>query len=177
MSENETIKRRKKKLLVSPSVIIIIASIVVAAVAAFVFLKPGGKSNDTVPALEAGQSATRITMNKADLKKNVTLPGWGTITIDKESATVKVPFNNPEANKDNYYMSFELKVDLKGDGEFTSVYESGLVEPGNYLNQVTLNQPIPEGEYNAIVHIQPYTMTEQPQPTNNGDVKVRLIAK
>lgn len=177
MSENETKRRPRRKPPVSPSVIIIVASIVIAAVAALVFLRPSGKSNDTVPALEAGQSATRIKIDKADLKKNVTLPGWGTITIDKESATVNVPFNNPAANEDNYYMSFELKVDLKGDGEFTSVYESGLVEPGNYLNQVTLSQPIPEGEYNAIVHIQPYTMTEQPQPTNNGDVKVRLIAK
>ncbi len=103
---------------------------------------------------------------------NITLPGWGTIYIsaDTTNITEGIDFYNPEANKNYYYLTFELKIGNE------SLYKSGLVPPGKHIQKITLSRPLKAGEYEASVFMQPYKY-DKTTPTNNGVVKVKLIVK
>ena len=108
--------------------------------------------------------------------KGVSIPGYKTMNIKADTQTVDVDLYNPEENKDYYYMSFEIRVP-NSSGDYESVYASGLVEPGNHIYNITLTRSFPAGEYeNCILHVQPYRIPDR-TPTNNADVKFKLIAE
>lgn len=108
--------------------------------------------------------------------KGVSIPGYKTMNIKADTQTVDVDLYNPEENKDYYYMSFEIRVP-NSSGDYESVYASGLVEPGNHIYNITLTRSFPAGEYdNCILHVQPYRISDK-SPTNNADVKFKLIAE
>lgn len=103
--------------------------------------------------------------------EGIAIPGWGSITIPAGQKDVTVDFPNPEANKDKYYLSFELK--LKDTGEV--LYTSGLVEPGLHIQKITLSRALEAGEYAAVIHVQPYKMDKTQAKTNNADMETKLI--
>ena len=105
-------------------------------------------------------------------QKGVSIPGWGTITIPANTTDITVDFFNPEANADLYYLTFELAL---SDGEV--LYTSGLVEPGKHIQKITLSRGLEAGEYDAVIHVQPYKMDEDKTPTNNADMKTTLVVK
>ena len=108
--------------------------------------------------------------------KGVSIPGYKIMNIKADMQTVDVDLYNPEENKDYYYMSFEIRVPNSSD-DYESVYASGLVEPGNHIYNITLTRAFPVGEYdNCILHVQPYRIPDR-TPTNNADVKFKLIAE
>lgn len=41
---------------------------------------------------------------------------------------------------------------------------------------MTLTRPLEAGEYKAVVHVQPYRMSDQ-SPTNNADMETTLIVQ
>ena len=57
------------------------------------------------------------------------------------------------------------------------LYSSGLVEPGKHIQQITLSRGLEKGVYEAVVHVQPYRMSEARTLTNNADIKTVLIVK
>ena len=57
--------------------------------------------------------------------------------------------------------------------EDTLLYQSGLVEPGMYIQQMEMTQPLAPGEYEAFVDIQPYK-SDKAIKTNSGTVKITL---
>lgn len=93
-----------------------------------------------------------------------------------ETEIYTVDFYNPEANKDLYYQTFEIRL-LGDDGkEYETLYQSELVEPGKHIQHITLSHTLPAGEYDAILRIQPYRMSDK-TPTNTLDTKTKLIVK
>lgn len=68
-----------------------------------------------------------------------------------------------------YYMTFGLYL-AEGD---ELLYQSGLVAPGKYLQQMELSRPLESGTYDAYVVCQPY-QSDQTTKTNQGIVRITL---
>ena len=99
------------------------------------------------------------------------IPGWQSIIIPKNTKLVNVNFYNPIANKDLYYLSFEVQL-----GE-ELLYKSEMLKPGEELKQIELSRELDEGEYEVVIFVQPYRMNVEKTPTNNASMKTKLIVK
>lgn len=106
--------------------------------------------------------------------QGVTIPGVAALVIPANETEVTVNFFNPEENDGLYYLTFELKVEI--DGSYRSLYTSALVEAGKRIEKISLSTPLEKGEYNAVIHIQPYR-TDGLTPTNNADIIAHLTAE
>lgn len=106
--------------------------------------------------------------------QGVTIPGVAALVIPANETEVTVNFFNPEENDGLYYLTFELKVEI--DGSYQSLYTSSFVEAGKRIEKISLSTPLEKGEYNAVIHIQPYR-TDGLTPTNNADIVARLTAE
>ena len=100
------------------------------------------------------------------------IAGRGSLTFPAGKREVPVDFYNPEDNAETYYLTFELRL-LVGE-EYETLYTSGLVEPGKHLYRITLSRELEPGDYEAVIHVQPYRMDEERKPTNNADMRIRL---
>lgn len=138
------------------------------------------------PALTVDESAGEYQAPGKEEKAEapgVAVPGWGTITIPPHTTELvnMVDFYNPSANEGNYYLTFELLIPVQKEGEeaagYESVYASQLVPPGKHIQTITLTKGLEPGEYDAVIHVQPYTMDGSLTPTNNADMKTKLIVK
>ena len=106
---------------------------------------------------------------------NVAIPGWGELTIPPNTKdNITVNFYNPEENAGYYYLTFQLYL-KNSDGTKDVLYESQLVEPGKYMPKINLAHGLEKGEYEAFVHVQPYRMDGTLTPTNNADLKMKII--
>ncbi len=126
----------------------------------------------TVPLAIDPNAGELITEPTAQTEPGVAIPGWGSMTIPAGVTEVKTAMQNPEANEGWYYLTFELR--LKETDEV--IFTTGLIPPGQYCNKVTLTRPLEPGEYAAIVHVQPYRISDQ-SPTNNADMETVLIVE
>ena len=141
---------------------------------------PGGDVNINIggPTLELDPNAGEyVEPEKPAPSKGVAIPGWGSITIPANKTDVSVDFYNPEANKDLYYLTFELRLPNDSEQGYEVLYKSGLVEPTLHIQKITLNRPLEAGTYDAIIHVQPYKMDGHQTPTNNADMKTTIIVK
>lgn len=130
------------------------------------------------PSLEIDPNAGEyVEPEKPAPSKGVAIPGWGTITIPVNKTEVSVDFYNPEANKDLYYLTFELRLPNDSEQGYEVLYKSGLVEPTLHIQKITLSRPLEAGTYDAIIHVQPYKMDGNQTPTNNADMKTTLIVQ
>ena len=112
------------------------------------------------------------TQTPTQAEQGVAIPGWGSITIPANQQTVSVDFFNPEKNEGLYYLTFKLILSDTGE----VLYESNAVPPGKHIQTITLSRALPVGSYAAVVHVQPYRMSDE-TPTNNADVKTTLVVK
>ena len=105
----------------------------------------------------------------------VAIPGWGSMTIPANTPVLDmVDFYNPEANAGLYYLTFKFCL-LNSNGEISEVlWESQAVPPGKHIQKITMSRGLPAGTYDAVVHVQPYRMSDE-SPTNNANLKTKLI--
>ena len=179
-NEKNEEKNKKRRLII----LLLLLMATVSALTAVIVLRLGGAKTATVSAptptpiaAEASQGA--YVAETAAPTRNITMPGWASITIaaDTTEITRGVDFFNPDDNEGYYDMTFELFADLGGNGEYVSLYRSGLVYPGNHVQKITLNQPVSAGTYDAYVHIQPYLKGSQSTALNSGNVQLELIVQ
>ena len=104
----------------------------------------------------------------------VTIPGFGSMTIPANTKNLKgVNLYNPDKNAGYYYLTFTLSL-LDENGEVSeTLYESQLVPPGLYLQEITLSRGLASGKYKAVMFVQPYRIADL-SPTNNVDLKFTL---
>ena len=108
--------------------------------------------------------------------KNVSVAGFKTLHIPADTPNVSVDFYNPELNKDEFLMTFELLLP-SADGSYESVYSSGLVEAGNHITSITLARPLTRGTYeNCVLRVQPYFVADR-NPANTAEVVFTLYAE
>ena len=112
---------------------------------------------------------------EAEKVDGIAIPGWGSLTIPAgQTKDIVANFNNPAENAGKYYLTFELAL-LNADGSKGEVlYKSGLLEPGKYIQTITLSRALEAGEYEANMFVQPYKMSDK-SPTNNMNSKMKLI--
>ena len=137
---------------------------------------PGGSSGDGEGGLKIDTNAGDYVVPVVDSKvePNVAIPGWGRITLPANTEYVtSVDFYNPEENEGLYYLTFELRL-LTDDGSYLSLNKTDAVPPGKHIQSITLSQPLDRGTYSAVIHVQPYRMSDE-TPTNNANLKTTLV--
>lgn len=131
---------------------------------------PSGSGLYIDPSAGEYVAPTQAPQAPQETKPGIAIPSWSSLTIPANTTEVSVDFFNPEANDGYYYMTFELRL---ADGEV--LYTSGLVPPGKHIQKITLSRGLPTGKYDAAVFVQPYNMDDTLTPTNNADLKIKLI--
>lgn len=117
-------------------------------------------------------AAEFITPTPAATEPGVAIPGWGRITLPAGEIEVQISMQNPEANADWYDLSFELR--LRDTDEV--IFTTERISPGQYCNHVTLTRAMEPGEYAAVIHVQPYRISDQ-TPTNNANLETVLVVE
>ena len=107
----------------------------------------------------------------------VTIPGFGSMTIRANTKDViGINLYNPIENEDWYYLTFKLCL-LDENGKVSeTLYESQLLPPGLYLQDITLSRGLAAGTYDAVMKVQPYRIADK-SPTNNADLRMTIIVK
>ncbi len=100
----------------------------------------------------------------------IQIPGYPSITLPADTQDVSVALLNPEGNP--CYFRFELV--LKDSGE--SLYQSGLVAPGQAIYHITLSRPLSAGEYDAVIRITTSSL-EDLSPMNGANVETLLLVE
>lgn len=178
-------RRRGKRM---QMLIALLAVVVLAVVAALVwkYAQP-----EAIPAATATPAPTAeleidpnvgelLTPTPAPTEPGVAIPGWGSITLPAGVTEAATTLKNPEANEGWYYLTFEMRLptvdEETGEESYEVLFTTGLIPPGQYCNQVTLTRALEPGEYNVILHVQPYRMSDK-TPTNNADTETVLIVE
>lgn len=95
----------------------------------------------------------------------------------KKTISVKTSKGEPvdldvECKAQCYYMTFGLYLE---DGD-ELLYQSDLVSPGNYIQEMEMTRSLEPGTYDAYVVCQPY-QSDKETKTNQGVVKITLTVK
>ena len=181
-------QRRRRKQKQTQWLIALLAVVVLAVVAALVWKYAQPEAIPAATATPAPTAELEIDPNAGELltptpaptEPGVAIPGWGSITLPAGVTEAATTLKNPEANEGWYYLTFEMRlptVDEETDEEsYEVLFTTGLIPPGQYCNQVTLTRALEPGEYNVILHVQPYRMSDK-TPTNNADTETVLIVE
>ncbi len=84
----------------------------------------------------------------------IKIPGYPSIPLVAGENTAYVSLLNPEGNP----CYFVFNIVLKETGE--TLFTSKMVPPGKALNEVSLSQSFPKGEYPATIQISTYSLTD-----------------
>lgn len=143
-------------------------------------LSPTVEPSPTVELQIDPNAGELLTPTPAPTEPGVAIPGWGSITLPAGVTEAATTLKNPEANEGWYYLTFEMRLptvdEETGEESYEVLFTTGLIPPGQYCNQVTLTRALEPGEYNVILHVQPYRMSDK-TPTNNADTETVLIVE
>ena len=143
-------------------------------------LSPTVEPSPTVELQIDPNAGELVTPTPAPTEPGVAIPGWGSITLPAGVTVAATTLKNPEANEGWYYLTFEMRLptvdEETGEESYEVLFTTGLIPPGQYCNQVTLTRALEPGEYNVILHVQPYRMSDK-TPTNNADTETLLIVE
>ena len=96
----------------------------------------------------------------------------GTKTITVQTANGQSVELSVTCKEECYYITFGLYLEENDE----CLYQSDLVSPGMYIQQMDLARALAPGEYDAYVVCQPYR-SDRVTKTNSGIVKLTLIVK
>ena len=98
----------------------------------------------------------------------IDIPGYGSITLKADSAEQSVNLYNPEQNTCYFRMTL-----LLSDG--TQLWQSGLIEPGKGIYDITLEQTLAAGTYeDAVLKYECFAMDDAQTPLNGSEIKLTL---
>jgi len=109
------------------------------------------------------------------LDPGVVIRGFGKLTIPPYTKEVtEINLYNPEENEGWYYLTFKICL-LDENGEVSeTLYESQLVPPGLYLQDITFSRGLAPGEYDAVMLVQPYRISDLSQ-TNSANMIFTIV--
>ena len=199
-------KRRLKQLRLIAALTVTIALAVVSDVALTEAASPAktvSKEPTATPApvmtRDPRAGLYKPTPTPRPLRPDVVMMSFPSVDIEADTKDVWVYFPNSEKNEGWYDLAFTLwaaiPVDAIEEGIETTVltrvneetgeeeevvyaklFSSGLVPAGYCLQEVTMNQPVPEGSYSAILTAQPYDVTTGQPTQNSGSTFITLNA-
>ena len=180
---------RKSKVIIIILIILLILALLFGGVLLGVLLSGNDSSFLTWLGITSGKTHGWLTIdpNAGEYIKpvinqtsepGVAIPGWGSMTIPAGVTRIDtVDFYNPEANNGTYYLTFELLIPKAGtEGEYESLYKSGKIPPRLHIQTINLTRPLSAGTYDAVIHVQPYRMSDN-SSTNNANMKTTLIVE
>ena len=107
----------------------------------------------------------------------VAIPGFGKMTIPAYTKELKgINLHNPKKNEGWYYLTYKLCLLDKNGAVSEVLYESQLLPPGQYIQDITMSRGLSPGTYEAVMHVQPYRIADK-SPTNNADLRLTIIVK
>lgn len=71
----------------------------------------------------------------------------------------------------NHY-SFQVDIRLDDTGDI--IYQSGLIDPGFYIEYIELNKTLQAGDYQATAHFTTYSLDETEDKISEANVKIVL---
>ena len=187
--QNRTHRSRRRQQAKRMQLIVALLAVAVLAVVAVLIWK--STQPEAAPTVTAAPTATAeleidpnagalITPTPAPTEPGVAIPGWGSITLPAGVTEASTTLKNPEANADWYYLTFEMRLptvdEETGAESYEVLFTTGLIPPGQYCNKVTLTRALEPGEYNVILHVQPYLISDK-TPTNNADMETVLVVE
>ena len=187
--QNRTHRSRRRQQAKRMQLVVALLPVAVLAVGAVLIWK--STQPEAAPTVTAAPTATAeleidpnagalITPTPAPTEPGVAIPGWGSITLPAGVTEASTTLKNPEANADWYYLTFEMRLptvdEETGVESYEVLFTTGLIPPGQYCNKVTLTRALEPGEYNVILHVQPYRISDK-TPTNNADMETVLVVE
>ncbi len=187
--QNRTHRSRRRQQAKRMQLIVALLAVAVLAVGAVLIWK--STQPEATPTVTAAPTVTAeleidpnagalITPTPAPTEPGVAIPGWGSITLPAGVTEASTTLKNPEANADWYYLTFEMRLptvdEETGAESYEVLFTTGLIPPGQYCNKVTLTRALEPGEYNVILHVQPYRISDK-TPTNNADMETVLVVE
>lgn len=100
----------------------------------------------------------------------IRIPGYGTLYFAKDETEQQMTLYNPEGNP--CYFEFVLYLDEQSE----PIYTSDLVEPGKALTSLALDKPVPAGEHELTVQINPYALEDQSRMSGSS-VRTELVVQ
>ena len=159
-------KTRKAVLLVLAAVILVVGGLVVGSRLDKWFGKP--------PVTAEVAEGTEDYIGKKETyagDKNtdtIDIPGFDSMNIQADTREQRVNLYNPEQNTCYFKLSIYLN-----DG--TLLWESKLIEPGQAIYELTLNQTLSAGEYETCtLKYECFTMDDWQKPLNGSEVKFTM---
>lgn len=134
---------------------------------------PSGISFDA----DAGSEDHTSQSRPVSEEQGIAIHGREKMFIPAGKTEADTDFYNPEENSGLYYLTFELRLYDDSGKDYEVLYRSGLVAPGKHIYRISLSRSLEKGEYNGAVHVQPYRMDDEKTPTNNADMKIKIIAE
>lgn len=116
-------------------------------------------SNSTIPDKE--NSIGNLNEKETKQIEEIILPGFDYLDI-----------NNLETMLCNLNENFNLQFNIILKDTEELIYSSGLVEYNSYIKTIHLTKEIKEGEYEALIFIQPYDLAGN--KTNNAILEIKL---
>ena len=187
--QNRTHRSRRRQQAKRMQLIVALLAVAVLAVGAVLIWK--STQPEAAPTVTAAPTATAeleidpnagalITPTPAPTEPGVAIPGWGSITLPAGVTEASTTRKTPEANADWYYLTFEMRLptvdEETGAESYEVLFTTGLIPPGQYCNKVTLTRALEPGEYNVILHVQPYRISDK-TPTTNADMETVLVVE
>lgn len=100
--------------------------------------------------------------DQGSIQGSISIPGYTDATLTAGSTELALRIGNPSEN--TCYLQATLSLE---DG--TTLYQSGLLDPGTGFETIPLDTSLEAGTYNAIVHYQAYTQDDKKTPLNSAD--------
>lgn len=100
----------------------------------------------------------------AGQSRGIQIPGYSIIPVQADTTDVKVDLYNPEGNE----VYFQISFILKDTGEV--LYESKLIQPGQHLYDITLNQPLAAGDYDITIQYATFSTDGSYTPRNGANM-------
>lgn len=154
---------KNKKLII---IIVVVAAFAAACIAFFALKERKGRNNSS-----ANVVAWDVDIEEDELPETdeILIPGYDSMTMTANTKEQAVSMGNPADN--NCYFIIILKLE---DG--TRLYESEYLKPGEGLKEITMEQELEPGEYQAIIEYKCYSL-EDKSSLNGGNAQFNLIVK
>ena len=69
---------------------------------------------------------------------------------------------------------YSFQVDIRLDDTEDIIYQSGLIDPGFYIEYIELNKKLQAGDYQATAHFTTYSLDETEDKISEANVKIVL---
>lgn len=171
VQEEKKEKKSKKGLII----ILLLLLLIIGAVCAYIFLRPVEKSRlardeDALGGLLPGktpQEIQEILNNKVE-EGHVSMGISSMPVFENNGKKGRIGIENVEGNR----YSFQVDIVLKDTGE--TVYSSGLIDPGYYIEYIELSKKLKEGEYPATAIYTTYSLDETNDPIAKTNFDITL---